>query len=80
MSRERALLIRFGLLFDFIVLSHGLRQIVHVATTSNATAEWLAHQTTQPFPWDTARDDLIHDRDGAYGLVFRRRNRAMGHT
>lgn len=46
--------------------------------TANPTAEWIARQVTEAFPWDDAPTDLIRDRDRAYGAVFRRRLYAMG--
>ncbi len=49
-----------------------------VAVTRNPTAEWLAQQIVQAFPWDTAPTYLVHDNDGAYGQAFTRRLRAMG--
>ena len=42
------------------------------------TAEWLAQQIVEAFPWDTAPIYLVRDNDGAYGHVFIRRVRAMG--
>lgn len=42
------------------------------------TAQGLAGQITEAFPWDTAPLYLIRDNDGAYGARFRRRVRAMG--
>lgn len=46
--------------------------------TDHPTAPWLAQQITEAFPWDEAPRFLVRDNDGAYGLVFRRRIRAMG--
>jgi hypothetical protein len=43
----------------------------------NPTAEWLARQITEAFPWDTAPEYLIRDNDRAFGAVFRARVRAM---
>lgn len=68
----------FKLLFGFVVLRHHRRQLVHIAVTANPKAEWIARQISEAFPCDTAPKVLIRDRDGAYGLVFRRRLRAMG--
>lgn len=68
----------FKLLFGLLVLRHERRQLVHVAVTSHPTAEWIARQVTEAFPWDTAPAHLIRDRDAAYGEVFRRRLRSMG--
>lgn len=66
------------LLFGLLVLRHERRQLVHVAITSSPTADWVARQITEAFPWDTAPAHLIRDRDAAYGVVFRRRLRSMG--
>ncbi len=46
--------------------------------TSNPTAEWIAGQVTDAFPWDEAPRHLIRDRDGAYGPTYSRRVRTMG--
>jgi transposase InsO family protein len=48
------------------------------AVTRHPTAEWLAQQIVEAFPWDTAPAYLVRDNDGAYGEVFLRRLRAMG--
>jgi transposase InsO family protein len=45
---------------------------------SGPTAQWLAQQITEAFPWDEAPRYLVRDNDGAYGFHFRRRLRAMG--
>jgi hypothetical protein len=66
------------LLFGLLILRHERRQLVHVSVTANPTAEWIARQISEPFPWDTAPNYLIRDRDGVYGQVFRRRVMAMG--
>jgi len=46
--------------------------------TNNPTAEWIAAQVTDAFPWDEAPLHLIRDRDGAFGPAYIRRIRAMG--
>jgi transposase InsO family protein len=46
--------------------------------TQHPTAEWLAQQIVEAFPWETAPTYLVRDNDGAYGPIFRRRVRAMG--
>src|SRR5258707_9452975 len=45
--------------------------------TANPTAEWVARQITEAFPWDEAPHYLIRDRDRIYGSVVTRRLRAM---
>ena len=66
------------LLFGLLIISHERRQLVHVAVTANPTADWIARQIFEAFPWDTAPRYLIRDRDGAYGEVFERRVKGMG--
>ncbi len=68
----------FKLLFGLVILCHDRRRLVHIAVTANPTADWIARQLIEAFPWDTVPRYLIRDRDGAYGEAFRRRVRAMG--
>ena len=68
----------FRLLYCLVILHHGTRRLVHFAATSNPTADWLARQITEAFPWDEALDYLIRDNDGVYGHIFTRRLYAMG--
>src|SRR5262245_60453172 len=49
-----------------------------VNVTAHPTADWIAQQISEAFPWDEAPRYLIRDRDGAYGTVVTRRLRAMG--
>ena len=70
--------IAFQQLFAFLVLGHKRRQLLWFAVTRNPTAEWLALQITQAFPWDTAPKYLIRDNDRAFGAVFKARVQAMG--
>ena len=46
--------------------------------TAHPTAEWIARQITEAFPWDEAPRYLIRDRDAVYGSAVTRRLRAMG--
>jgi transposase InsO family protein len=57
-------------------LKHARRSLVSV--TPNPTAEWIARQVTDAFPWDEAPRLLIRDRDGTFGPAYLRRIRAMG--
>ena len=68
----------FDLLFAFLVLGHGRRQLLWFEVTRHPTAEWLARQITEAFPWTSAPAYLVRDNDGAYGHVFTSRVRAMG--
>jgi transposase InsO family protein len=50
----------------------------HFAVTKNSTADWLARQITEAFPWDSAPKYLIRDNDKVFGIAFKDRIRAMG--
>ena len=65
-------------LFAFVVVGHRRRQLLWFAVTQHPTAEWLAQQIVEAFPWNTAPAYLVRDNDAAYGQAFRRRVRAMG--
>jgi hypothetical protein len=68
----------FECLFAFLVVGHGRRQLLWFAVTRRPTAEWLAQQIVEAFPWNAAPAYLVRDNDGAYGQAFRRRVRTMG--
>jgi len=53
--------IAFQQLFAFLVLGHKRRQLLWFAVTRNPTAEWLARQITEAFPWDTGTE-VSHSR------------------
>ena len=46
--------------------------------TTNPTAEWVAQQITEAFPWDEAPEHMIRDRDRIYGNIVTRRLKVMG--
>src|SRR5229473_3268337 len=70
--------IGFKLLYGLVVLRLGRRQLVWTNVTAHPTAEWIARQITEAFPWDAAPRYLIRDRDTSYGATVTRRLRAMG--
>ncbi len=70
--------INFDLLYALVIVRLDRRDLVWINVTTNPTAEWIAHQITESFPWDDAPHYLIRDRDGIYGAVVTRRLRAMG--
>jgi transposase InsO family protein len=70
--------IGFNLLYGFIIVRLARRELVWVNVTAHPTAEWIARQITEAFPWNEAPPYLIRDRDRLYGSVVRRRLRAMG--
>ncbi len=68
----------FKLLFVLVILRHQRRRLLSLTVTTNPTAEWIARQITDAFPWNEAPDYLIRDRDAAYGHAVTRRLTAMG--
>ena len=46
--------------------------------TRRPTAEWLARQITEAFPWASAPIYLVQDNDRAYGFAFQRRVMEFG--
>ena len=70
--------VSFELLFAFIVIGHGRRQLLWFEVTRHPTAAWLARQITEAFPWASAPTYLVRDNDRAYGHVFTSRVKAMG--
>jgi transposase InsO family protein len=70
--------IGFDLLYAFVIMQLDRRDLVWINVTANPTAEWVARQITEAFPWDGAPRYMIRDRDRIYGTVVTRRLRAMG--
>src|SRR4030088_594716 len=70
--------ISFDLLYAFVIVRLGRRDLVWINVTPNPTPEWIARQITEAFPWDEAPHCLIRDRDRIYGSVVTRRLHAMG--
>jgi transposase InsO family protein len=70
--------IGFSLLYVFVIVRLGRRELVWINVTTNPTAEWIARQLTEAFPWNEAPRYLIRDRDRIYGSVVMHRIRAIG--
>src|ERR1700759_5146353 len=70
--------IGFDLFYAFVIVRLDRRGLVWINVTTNPTAEWIARQLTEAFPWDEAPHYLIRDRDQIYGAIVTRRLRAMG--
>src|SRR3981081_1433346 len=68
----------FDLLYALVIVRLDRRQLVWISVTTHPTAEWVARQITEAFPWNEAPHYIIRDRDRIYGAVVTRRMRAMG--
>jgi transposase InsO family protein len=70
--------IDFKLLYGLVILGHGRRRLIRYAVTTHPTAEWIARQIVEAFPWDEVPEYLVRDRDAVYGEVVKRRLRGLG--
>ena len=70
--------IGFDLLYAYIIVRVDRRELIWISVTTNPTAEWVARQIAEAFPWNEAPRYMIRDRDRIYGAVVTRRLRAMG--
>src|SRR5467141_4152486 len=63
--------------YAFIIVRLARRDLVWINVTSHPTADWVARQITEAFPWNEAQRYLIRDRDQVYGVAVRHRLRAI---
>src|SRR6476659_8094727 len=70
--------IGFDLLYALVIVRLDRRELVWISVTTHPTAEWVARQITEAFPWNEAPHYMIRDRERIYGAVVTRRMRAMG--
>ena len=70
--------IGFNLLYVLVIVRLARRELVWINATAHPTAEWIAQQITEAFPWNETPRYLIRDRGGTYGATVTRRLRAMG--
>src|SRR5258706_5301026 len=70
--------IGFDLLYAFVIVRLARRDLVWINVTPHPTADWIARQITEAFPWNEAPRYLIRDRDRVYGAAVMHRLRAMG--
>lgn len=68
----------FRLLYGFVILAHDRRRILHSNVTAQPSAAWVCQQFRDAFPFDSAPEYLIRDRDGVYGNAVSRCLEAMG--
>jgi len=68
----------FDLLYAFVIIRLRRREPIWINVTAHPTAEWIARQLTEAFPWNEVPRYLMRDRDRIYGAVVMRRIRAMG--
>jgi len=70
--------VTFELLYVLVIIRLARRELIWINVTPHPTAEWIARQITEAFPWNEAPRYLIRDRDQIYGAAVTRRLRGMG--
>jgi hypothetical protein len=63
--------IGFRLLYGFVIVRIDRSELIWINVTTSLTAEWIARQITEAFPWDGAPGDMIRDRDRIHGAMVR---------
>ena len=63
--------IGFDLLYAFVIVRLGRRDLVWINVTAYPTADWIARQIAEAFPWNEAPRYMIRDRDRIYGASSR---------
>jgi putative transposase len=61
-----AITARFRVLYVFVMMEIGSRQILHYNVTTHPTASWTLQQFREVFPGDHNYRFLIHDRDSIF--------------
>ena len=59
--------ITFSVLYCFFLISQDRRRILHCNVTRHPTSFWIVQQLREAFPFDSAPQFLIFDRDAKYG-------------
>ena len=65
-------------LYAFVIVRLDRRDLIWIDVTRYPTAEWIARQITEAFPWNEAPRYLIRERGRIFGAIVTRRLRAMG--
>ena len=60
--------IGFDLLYVLVIVRLERRKLVWINVTPHPTAEWIARQVTEAFPWSEAPHHLIRDGIGSTAL------------
>ena len=59
--------VTFGALYCFFVIAHDRRRILHFNVTKHPTSMWIVQQLREAFPFGSAPQFVIFDRDAKYG-------------
>jgi hypothetical protein len=72
--------INFSRLYVLVIVRLARRDLVWINVTPHPTAEWIARQITEAFPWNEAPRYLIRDRDQVYGAAATASTKSHGHS
>jgi putative transposase len=67
-----------GIYHHDVIVRHERRMVVHWNITESPTTAWTAQQVVEAFPFDSAPDYLVCDRDSIYGGSFVKRVNGFG--
>jgi len=68
----------FRTLYVLFFITHGRRELVHVAVAAHPTAAWVWRQLMEATAWGSQPTYLIRDRDRVFGGDFAARARVLG--
>ncbi len=68
----------FRTLYVLFFITHGRRELVHVAVTAHPTAAWVWRQLVEATAWGRRPRHLVWDRDAVYGGDFAARAKGLG--
>ena len=68
----------FGVLYCFFIIAHDHRRILHFNVTRNPTGVWVMQQLREAFPFQSAPQYLIFDRDSEFDPEVVAAVRALG--
>ncbi len=70
--------VSFAVMYVLFVIRHDRREIVHFAVTSQPSPQWVIQQLREAFPFDSAPEYLIFDRDGIFSPAVIDAVKSMG--
>jgi hypothetical protein len=70
--------VAFRTLYVLFFVTHGRRELVHLAVTAHPTAAWVWRQLVEATAWGRRPRHLVRDRDAVYGGGFIARASGLG--
>jgi transposase InsO family protein len=68
----------FRTLYGLVFITHGRRELLHVAVTAHPSAAWVWRQLVEATAWGRRPRCLLRDRDAVSGGDFAKRAAALG--